>query len=121
MLGEVKSVTRIPNASGSYSAEISIPADELEGLEKGQIVPTMTCKIKIQAYLNKEAVTVPSTVVFRDELDEDERFVYLAPASKDEKPKKQIVKVGKTSGKLLEILEGLEAGQKVLKVKPKEK
>lgn len=116
--GAISSVTRIPNASGAYSAEISIEEDELKKIDANQIVPTMTCKLKVQAYLNKEAITLPSTVVFRDELNEDERFVYLPAASKDEKPKKQIVKVGKTSGKLIEILEGLEAGQKVLKKKP---
>jgi multidrug efflux pump subunit AcrA (membrane-fusion protein) len=59
---------------------------------------------------------VPSKAVFSEELDEDQRYVYLV--KKDAKPEKRTVTVGKTSGDKTEIISGLQDGDEILEEKP---
>ena len=40
-------------------------------------MPGMSCTAKLVPYVKKNALTVPASAVFTDELDDEKRFVYL--------------------------------------------
>jgi multidrug efflux pump subunit AcrA (membrane-fusion protein) len=61
---------------------------------------------------------VPASAVFSDEEHETRKFVYLV--GKGGKTKKHTVTVGKKSDDRLEILKGLNAGDKILQEKRKD-
>ena len=81
------------------------------------VVPGMACKVKLTAYLKKDALTVPAKAVMTDELD-DHPYVYLL--GKDGKSAKRPVTVGEKTDKLVEILKGLAEGEQVLLEAPKD-
>ena len=83
-----------------------------------QIVPGMTCKIKLTPYSKSDAIVVPPKTVFSDPQDEDEKFVYLL--DKNNKAEKQPVKIGKQTDKQAEIRKGLSEGDKILLEAPKD-
>ena len=80
------------------------------------IVPGMKCSIKVSAYSRTDALAVPKSIVFSDEVDDDQKYVYVLPAEGE--PRKQSVEVGETSGDRVEILSGVSAGDKLLLKKP---
>lgn len=110
---KILDVTATPVSPGNFEARVSIElADEDDAL-----VPGMACTVKLIPYRKTEAIAVPTSAVFTEELDEDEHYVYLQP--KEGKAKKQPVKVGKKSGTKTEILDGLKDGDEILTEKPK--
>jgi multidrug efflux pump subunit AcrA (membrane-fusion protein) len=72
----------------------------------------MACTIKLVAYQKADAVTVPASAVFTDELDDEKQFVYLT--AKEGAHEKRPVKVGKRTESKLEIVEGLAEGDQIL-------
>jgi multidrug efflux pump subunit AcrA (membrane-fusion protein) len=70
-------------------------------------------------YLKAEALTVPSSAVFTDDLDDDKQYVYV-PGVGSSAPTKRYVKTGKKTDQKVEILDGLKEGEKVLQQKPSE-
>lgn len=107
--GSVASITAVPLGT---SFEMRCKLNEtIEG-----ITPGMTCSVKVKAYYKEKALTLPSTAVTFDE-ESDSYIVYL-PATGSEKPAKKSVKIGRRSADKIEILEGLAAGDAVLKDKP---
>jgi HlyD family secretion protein len=109
----VESVSAIPVTPGNFEARIAL---EL-GDDDQVLMPGMACTVKVVPYLKKDALTVPATAVFTDDLDEDEHYVYLA--GKGSRAEKRSVKVGKTSGGKTEILGGVNEGDEILLEKPK--
>ena len=67
----------------------------------------MACSVKVIAYTNPHALTVPAVAVFDDELDDDKHYVYKSGA---DKPEKRTVTIGKRSAGRAEITAGLEPG-----------
>jgi multidrug resistance efflux pump len=111
----IDSVGVAPVSGGSFEVKLILPKSaDVEGL-----MPGMSCSVKLTAYQKDDAVTAPVTAVFAEESDEDQRYVYVAV--KDGAPRKQPVKVGKTSGAKIEILEGVSAGDEILLDKPEAK
>ncbi len=110
----VEEVSAVPVSPGSFDARLSVSPEK----PARQIVPGMTCKIKLTPYSKSEAVVVPPKTVFSDPEDEDEKFVYLL--DKHNKPEKREVKVGKQTDKQVEIRRGLSAGDKILLEAPKD-
>ena len=110
----VETVTTAPVAAGKFEARISF--EDAEGAAR--LVPGMSCTVKLVSYVKKDALTVPASAVFSDELDEDRKFVYLR--KKDGGHEKRFVAVGKKTDKKAEIVEGLGEGDVVLLEKPKE-
>jgi len=110
----VETVTTAPVAAGTFEARILFV--EAEGAAR--LVPGMSCTVKLVSYTKKDALTVPASAVFSDEIDEDRKFVYLR--KKDGGHEKRFVTVGKKTGKKAEIVEGLGEGDVVLLEKPKE-
>jgi HlyD family secretion protein len=111
---QVEEVSAVPISPGSFDARLSVAPEKAAK----QIVPGMTCKIKLTPYAKSEAVVVPPKTVFSDPQDEEEKFVYLL--GKDGKAEKQEVKIGKQTDKQVEIRKGLRAGDKILLEAPKE-
>ena len=98
----------IPIETGKFEARFSI-----RGAAPGPtIVPGMTCDANVLVYENPKALTLPCSAVFAEG---DRHFVYLAKGKV-----KREVKVGKRSEEKVEILSGLNVGDKILAQKPKE-
>jgi len=113
LAGTVETVANVPLGS-SFDLRI-----KLDGTAE-DLVPGMTCSVKIRAYHKDDALTLPASAVSADESDEDQFVVYLPGA--DGKPAtKKPVKIGKRSGDKVEILDGLTEGAAVLKEKPAKK
>jgi HlyD family secretion protein len=88
------------------------------GEHPSTLVPGMTATVKIKAYAKEDALTLPAGAVFTDEKDEDQHVVYF-PGKEGKDPVKKSVTIGKRSGDKIEILDGVQAGEMVLKEKPK--
>ena len=109
---QVTAVLPIPISDGTFDGRIEFQ------LEQGdvQLVPGMKCTVRISVVKKEDALTVPKTAVFTDDLDDSAKFVYV-PVEEGE-PEKRTVTVGETSGDKVEVLSGLEAGEEILLKKP---
>jgi HlyD family secretion protein len=104
---ELTSLSSVPQAPGNFGAIFKVDA---AGVPEA-VMPGMACTIKVVAYRNDTALTLPSAAVFSD--DDEEHYVYRAGASD-----KVVVKVGKTAGDRTEILDGLKEGDEIRTAKP---
>jgi multidrug efflux pump subunit AcrA (membrane-fusion protein) len=109
----------VPRPGGGFEAVIQLEGSQADGSPKDtdKLMPGMNCTIKFATYQKDDALTVPASAVFAEDSDEDQRYVYL---SKDGKSVKKPVKVGKSTGAKIEILEGLKEGDEILAAKPAE-
>lgn len=89
---------------------------EAVGGAGGKLLPGMACSIRVITARKDKALSVPASAVFREEGDDEERYVYRPVGSG--KPEKRKVKVGLTYGDHLEILDGLAEGDEILAAKP---
>ena len=110
---KVESVTPAPESEGEFGALLSF-----ESPPPATLVAGMTGEVKIVAYYKADAVMVPVKAVFRDEADDDQRYVYLA--LEDGEHERRNVTVGHENEHNAEITSGLAAGEKVLLEKPSE-
>jgi multidrug efflux pump subunit AcrA (membrane-fusion protein) len=110
-------VDAVPSGTEGFDARIDV---SLDGSDKrtASLVPGMACTVKMVPYLDRRALVVPAKAVFREDLDEDQRYVFLA--RKEAKPEKRSVTVGKQSEDKVEIVRGLGEGDEVLLERPKE-
>ncbi len=106
-----------PNAEGKFS--VTLLADTAQ-MPKDYPAPAagMNCKVKLTAYEKDNALTLSLKALQTDKNDEDQYYVWLP--GKDDKPVRKNVKVGRKNSDMVEILEGLAAGDKVLKEGPKD-
>lgn len=107
-------VDPIPSINGKFEALFCVELDQ----QAAALVPEMTCTIRLEPYLNKEALAIPASALFTDELDDQKQYVYLL--AKDGKSKRQPVTAGKKSDDRVEIVQGLTAGDRILLEKPKD-
>ncbi len=110
----VTSVARFPDGSTKFDALASLRSKNAESL-----VPGMTCKVKMVSYEKKNALAIPEKALFQEENQSAKTYVYLA--GENDKPLKRPVSIGKKHGGKVEITKGLNAGDKILTEKPKEK
>jgi len=97
-------------ANRSFRVEIPVPN------KKENIKPNLTARVSINDYTNNEAFLIPQSVI--SENSAGEQYIYIAIDSNDEnkaEAKKQVITTGKTSGDLVEVLEGLKVGDLVIK------
>jgi len=111
----VTDVGEIPFTAGNFEALLRVSIGE----EAQALVPGMSATVKFIPYLKKRTLTVPPSAVHTDELDDQKHYVCLV--TEDGKQRKQPVTVGKKTEEKIEILDGLVAGDKVLKEFPKDK
>ena len=111
LMGKVVEVSPIPISDATFDATISI-----DGKAGGAIVAGMKCEVKFVPYKNEKALVVPTKAIFSNEIDEDQKYVYVKTTG--DKSEKRVVAVGKESGDNTEILSGLKAGEEILLEKP---
>jgi len=109
----IDSISQIPIDAGTFDVRIRL---DPKNKATERIVPGMACSVTLVAYQKRDALTVPTSAIFSDELDEDQKFVYLA--TDDGKHEKRPITVGKHTAKATEILKGLEPGDTILLTKP---
>lgn len=107
----VTQVDRVPVSSGQFTvvAELTLPKKPLP------LVPTMTGTLRFLVYVKEDALVVPAKAVFSEELDPEQRYVYVV---KGEGHEKRPVKVGEQAEDKVEILGGLKEGEEILLQKP---
>jgi len=110
----VERVAVVPGGSGGFDARITVALDQ----HAQALMPGMACDVKLAAYEKKDAVAVPAGALAADESDEQKHYVYVV--TKDGKPQKREVTVGKRSDKQVEILRGLGEGDEILTEAPKD-
>ncbi|MBT8295828.1 MAG: efflux RND transporter periplasmic adaptor subunit [Gramella sp.] len=93
----------------TFNAEIEVPN------KNKNIKPNLTARLKINDYTNEDAILVPQNIL--SENAEGEQYLYILDQRNGDKAiaKQVIVKTGKTQGDEIEILEGLEDGDMVIK------
>ncbi len=98
----------IPVSPGSFETKLTVD------LKKGAklLMPGMSCKVKLMAYVKKDALTVPPSAVVTDELDDQKQTVEVV--EKDGTTKTRPVTVGRKTEKQVEILKGLSEGEEVV-------
>ena len=104
----VDSISAIPIADGQFRAELRLIGADQEN----DLVAGMTCKLMLEVYRKADALTLPKTAVGTDELD-DTRYVTML--DDEGKQERRAVEVGHTKGDLIEILAGINQGDRVLK------
>lgn len=107
-------VVPVPREAGKFEVQAEVEA----GPDAAIVKPGMACTLKFTTYRAGDALTVPDSAVFEeDEADgSTARVVYLE--EKDGKPKRHVVKLGRTAGGKAEILSGLHAGDRIFSSKP---
>ncbi|HZN35627.1 MAG TPA: HlyD family efflux transporter periplasmic adaptor subunit [Pirellulaceae bacterium] len=110
---KVESLTAAPQSEGEFGATLTFEAAPPKSLAAG-----MTGDVKIVAYFKADALTVPAKSVFRDEQNDEQRYVYRV--DKEGKSARRDVTVGHESETTAEITGGLAPGDKVLLEKPEE-
>jgi HlyD family secretion protein len=109
MHATVERVGSVPGSGNKFVVRLEL-TDEDEAPE--WLMPGMTCKAKIVVYEAEDAVVIPAELVQTDEDDDDEKYVMVLV---DDEPVRREVKLGKTKDKDVEVLDGLEADDKIIK------
>ncbi|QHI37277.1 Cobalt-zinc-cadmium resistance protein CzcB [Kordia antarctica] len=93
----------------TFKIEIGVPNKE------GNIKPNLTAKLKINDYTSANAILIPQSII--SENAEGEQYVYIAKDIKEKNAiaKRVIVQTGKTQGDFIEITNGLNDGDAVIK------
>lgn len=102
--GKVRQVGNFINPSNrSFGIEVSVPNPE------NLLRPNQVAKLKIIDYVSKNAIVVPTNVVQED--GKGNKFVFIATQinGKIGIAKKVVVKIGKSSDNVTEIISGLSA------------
>jgi HlyD family secretion protein len=103
-------ISTVPISPGQFDAMLEV------GGEAGPVMPGMTCKVRLVAYENAEAIALPASAVFTEPGEGAKRFVYVR---KDGAARKRPVQVGRTHRGKTEILDGLDEGETVLLKAPR--
>ncbi|NOX56470.1 MAG: HlyD family efflux transporter periplasmic adaptor subunit [Planctomycetes bacterium] len=111
--GRVRSISRVPIASGKFEIRIEVPLDK----SQDDIVPGMACTVRILAYENPNALTVPANAVFTEDTLEGRHYVYVP--QQDGSAEKRFIE-GRPVGERFEVRSGLREGDKILATKPEE-
>ncbi|MGL2965187.1 efflux RND transporter periplasmic adaptor subunit [Flavobacterium sp. XGLA_31] len=104
--GKVRQVGNFINPNNrSFGIEVAVPNPD------NMLRPNQVAKLKIIDYTNKNAIVVPTNVVQED--GEGNKFIFTVDGSngKTGTAKKTIVKAGKSSDNVTEILSGISANE----------
>lgn len=112
--GKIEKVSTTPMAPGAFEVRSSVEVGD------AKVYPGMGCTVKVSPYVRESAITVPTGLVFADDLNEDKMHVYIWRADAG-KFAKVAVTVGKKAGGKSEITSGLKAGDEIAMTKPEAK
>ncbi len=107
--GKVRQVGNYINPNNrSFGIEVGVPNPD------NLLRPNQVAKLKIIDYTNKQAIVVPTNVVLQD--GEDNKFVFVVSNSNGKTgiAKKVLVKTGKSSDNVTEIVSGLSANDVIV-------
>jgi RND family efflux transporter MFP subunit len=107
--GKVRQVGNYINPNNrSFGIEVGVPNPD------NLLRPNQVAKLKIIDYTSKQAIVVPTNVVLQD--GEDNKFVFVVSNSNGKTgiAKKVLVKVGKSSDNVTEIVSGLSANDVIV-------
>ncbi len=111
----IAEIDQILGVDNNYSARFRVVlADDTD-----LIMPGMKCKVKLVPYLKKRTLLVPAKAVKADKLDDTRNYVQLV--GDNGKPVRQEVTIGKKKDEMVEILDGLAKGDKILAEYPNDK
>ncbi len=113
--GKITRIQGIPDAANRFAMFLDVDlSDAPEWLVAG-----MTCQTTVKVYENKSALVIPTNMVQTDEEDETTKYVMLVDPEEEE-PVRRDVKLGRSKNKLVEVLQGLEEGDEIVKEEKKE-
>jgi len=96
-------------ANRTFKAEIGIPN------KNNRIKPNLTAKLKINDYVNKNAILIPLSIISEDANGEQYVYIISEKNAKNEGIAKRIyIKTGYTQGNVIEILDGLTPGIEII-------
>ena len=98
----------IPQPGGGFETKISFHKEN--GL---RLMPGMNAKVSLGESSRSDTLLAPKDSVFSEG---KKHFVYLF--KEDAKSEKRAVKIGENDGKMVEVLDGVEAGDRILINKP---
>lgn len=108
--GKVRQVSNFINPNNrTFEVEIAIP-------NKGQMIkPNLIANLEINDYSNDHAIIIPDNVI--QENANGEKFVYIINTTENSEAKvvKTKIETGKSYGGFIEVLNGLKAGQAIVK------
>ncbi|MGB8853998.1 MAG: HlyD family efflux transporter periplasmic adaptor subunit [Pirellulales bacterium] len=107
---KVRNVSAVPVGNGRFEAVLDLIAED------PRLVAGMEAEIRVTAEQRAEALAIPKKAVFAEDLDDDQRFIYVVAAGKE--PVKRTVAVGRSNDELVEITAGLTVGEEILLEKP---
>ena len=93
----------------SFSVEMGIPNEE------GMIKPNLTARVAINDYSSESAILIPQSII--SENAAGEQYVYVtekSDASDALISRKNVIATGRTQGDLIEVTDGLQAGDRVI-------
>jgi HlyD family secretion protein len=109
--GAVTAISDVPVAAGRFEAVI-----EPQGVGP-PLVAGMGAETRVVVARLPDAIAVPKKAVFADELDDSQRYVYVAAAA-GKPPQRRPVAVGRANDTLVEVTAGLAQGDVILLEKP---
>jgi len=96
-------------ANRTFKAEIGIPN------KNNRIKPNLTAKLKINDYVNKNAILIPLSIISEDANGEQYVYIISEKNAKNEGiAKRSYIKTGYTQGNVIEILDGLTPGIEII-------
>ena len=113
--GKVAEMGTVPRKSNKFKMQLDVDNSALPAW----LVAGMTCKVKVTTYRNEKALQIPLDLVQTDEDNKKIKYVMRVDAEQDE-PVKRKVKLGRKQGKMVEVLQGLEEGDKIVKEEKEE-
>ncbi|MBC9794909.1 efflux RND transporter periplasmic adaptor subunit [Sinomicrobium weinanense] len=93
----------------SFKIEVDVPNDS------GNIKPNLTAKLRVNDYTSEHAILIPQSII--SENANGEQYVYIAEKNgkKDQAiAKRVIIQTGKPQGDIMEVLEGISAGDHLI-------
>jgi|GEM_PF-401469 len=108
--GKVAQVEPIPISRGKFRLRIDFD----RASAPDWLVADMTCKVKVTTYENKQAILIPQDLVGTDKENKKRKYVLVLDEKEDE-PVRRKVKLGHRKGRLVEVVKGLDEGDKLLK------
>lgn len=108
--GEVRLAGNFINpANRTFRIEVGVPNDDK------LIKPNLTARLKINDYTNPKAILIPQNII--SENANGEQYVYALKDKNGDQAiaNKVIIKTGKTQGDNVEVLEGIEENNEIIK------
>lgn len=97
-------------ANRTFKIEVSVPNAEQK------IKPNLTARLKINDYTNENAILIPQSII--SENADGAQYIYVISDKKSNgegDAKRIIIKTGKTQGDVIEVLEGINDGDEIVK------